>query len=114
MNVLAILLAAGFSRRFGAADKLLQPLPDGRVMAVAAAHNLLQALPRVVAVVREENEAIKAQLELAGVRVLTCQEHQREMADSMAAAVGYGSRIWTALSSRSATCLTSGPPRLPR
>ena len=49
-----ILLAAGFSRRFGAEDKLMQLLPDGRPLALAAAQNLLVALPRTIAVVRPE------------------------------------------------------------
>ena len=39
-----ILLAAGRSSRFGA-DKLLQPMPDGTRVAVAAARALVTALP---------------------------------------------------------------------
>ena len=56
--MIGILLAAGFSRRFGVADKLLQPLPDGRLIAMAAAENLIQAIPTCVAVVRAENKVL--------------------------------------------------------
>ena len=84
-----ILLAAGFSRRFGAEDKLMQLLPDGRPLALAAAQNLLAALPRTIAVVRPEATVLAALLAQAGAEVVTCAAHEVEMADSLAVAVRY-------------------------
>ena len=84
-----ILLAAGFSRRFGAEDKLMQLLPDGRPLALAAAQNLLAALPRTIAVVRPEATVLAALLAQAGAEVVTCAVHEVEMADSLAAGVRY-------------------------
>lgn len=86
-----ILLAAGFSRRFGGNNKLLHPLPDGRSIALAAAQNLVQALPTAVAIVRPENHELAEVLIAAGLQVFTCGEHEQEMADSLAAAVRYSS-----------------------
>ena len=82
-----ILLAAGFSRRFGAADKLLQLLPDGRQIALAAGQNLVRALPGSIAVVRPGAHLLKEMLEEAGLSVVRCAEHELEMADSLATAV---------------------------
>ena len=84
-----ILLAAGFSRRFGAEDKLMQLLPDGRPLALAAAQNLLAALPCTIAVVRPEAMLLAALLTEAGAEVVTCAVHEVEMADSLAAGVRY-------------------------
>ena len=47
----AILLAAGRSSRFGG-NKLLHPLADGTPVALAAARNLVAALPGALAVVK--------------------------------------------------------------
>jgi len=56
MRIVGILLAAGYSTRFGT-NKLLAPLPaggpeTGAPVAVAAARHLAEALPEPVAVVR--------------------------------------------------------------
>jgi molybdenum cofactor cytidylyltransferase len=82
---IGILLAAGFSRRFGTADKLLQPLPDGRPIALAAAHNLMQALPLSIAVVQPDNAQLASLLREAGLEVLSCASSG--MSDSLSAAV---------------------------
>lgn len=94
--MVGILLAAGFSRRFGSADKLLQPLPDGRPIALAAAEHLIQAIPNSVAVLRAENTALAPLLLNAGFKVIFCNENEMEMADSLAAAIRYSSSIETA------------------
>ena len=91
--MIGILLAAGFSRRFGTADKLLHRLPDGRPMALAAAQNLLQAIPTAIAVVRPENPVLGALLTDAGMEVVMCGEHERDMAASLAAAVRFAARF---------------------
>ena len=82
---IGILLAAGISRRFGAADKLLHSLPDGRPIALAAAYNLVQALPVSIAVVQPDNPQLAQLLHDAGLHVLPCAS--AGMADSLAAAV---------------------------
>jgi len=87
--MIGILLAAGFSRRFGAEDKLLQRLPDGRPVALAAAENMVKALPRTIAVLRPENKTLADLLQSAGLTIVFCGEHEQEMADSLAAAVRF-------------------------
>ncbi len=81
--VVGILLAAGFSRRFGQADKLMQPLHDGTPVAMASARNLLQALPRVVAVIRPENTVLHTALLSLGAHIAVCDADAPEMADSL-------------------------------
>lgn len=81
--VVGILLAAGFSRRFGQADKLMQPLHDDTPVAMVSAGHLLQALPQVVAVIRPEHVALKAALLSIGVQVAVCDAEAPEMADSL-------------------------------
>ena len=87
--MIGILLAAGFSRRFGAADKLLQPLPDGRLIAMTAAENLIQAIPTCVAVVRAENKVLAEILMRIGFKLVFCDESKPEMADSLATAIRF-------------------------
>lgn len=87
--MLGILLSAGHSRRFGTQDKLLQPLPDGTGLAAKALANLLAATPEVVAVTRPGSQVLQQQLAAAGARVLICEEHEQEMADSLAAAIRF-------------------------
>jgi molybdenum cofactor cytidylyltransferase len=77
-----VLLAAGAGRRFtqakaraqeraeGVVDKLMQPLPDGRPVALAALRTLLAALPRVVAVVRPGAHALADALRAEGAEVV--------------------------------------------
>ena len=87
--MIGILLAAGFSRRFGVADKLLQPLPDGRLIAMAAAENLIQAIPTCVAVVRAENKVLAQLLADKGFELVFCDDNKPEMADSLASAIRF-------------------------
>ena len=87
--MIGILLAAGFSSRFGAEDKLLQPLPDGRLIAVAAAEHLIQAIPSCVAVVRAENKVLAEMLISRGFKLVFCDESKSEMADSLATAIRF-------------------------
>lgn len=91
--MVGILLAAGFSRRFGTPDKLLQLLPDGRPIALAAAQALVAAIPISVAVVREENTALKTLLSAAGLTVITCPPDIQLMAESLSYAVRYASQL---------------------
>lgn len=83
---IGILLAAGRGRRFdpeGVQDKLLQTLPDGTAIAVAAAKHLLEVLPLVVAVVRSGNEVLAQQLRDIGCLVTLCARADEGMAASL-------------------------------
>jgi len=91
--MIGILLAAGFSRRFGASNKLLQPMADCRPIALAAAENLKQAIPTCIAVVRPENTALAALLQQAGLTVFACKETEQEMADSLSAAIRFSANF---------------------
>jgi len=85
--MVGILLAAGFSRRFGLENKLLQALPDGRFMAAAAAQNLISGLPTSVAVLRADNLQLAALLENIGFHIVFCDANATEMSDSLATAI---------------------------
>jgi molybdenum cofactor cytidylyltransferase len=82
-QVVGILLAAGFSRRFGQQDKLLHPLAKGSSVAETAAQALITALPRAVAVVREQNSVLQAALSAQDFLVTQCGADATEMADSL-------------------------------
>lgn len=81
-----ILLAAGRGLRFdpsGALDKLMQALANGDTVAVAAARNLLAALPTVLAVVRPGAGALAAQLRATGCEVTECAGADQGMGASL-------------------------------
>ncbi|MSQ20973.1 MAG: nucleotidyltransferase family protein [Betaproteobacteria bacterium] len=83
MQIVGVLLAAGFSRRYGA-NKLIQRLPDGSFVAVAAGRNLLAALPDSIAVVRPDVPELATALQAAGLRVVICENAQLGMGASLA------------------------------
>lgn len=89
--MIGILLAAGFSRRFGQSNKLLQTLPDGRQIGLAAAENLIQAVPLTIAVVRPDNKELAELLQNAGLEIVFC--HAQEMADSLSTAIRYSANF---------------------
>lgn len=91
--MVGILLAAGFSRRFGSADKLLQRLPDGRPIALASAENLIKSIPVSIVVLRPENKALAELMLNAGLRVVFCSENDEEMADSLATAIRFSASL---------------------
>lgn len=91
--MIGILLAAGFSRRFGASNKLMHALPDKTPMALAAAQNLITALPLSIAVVRAENTALADMLRQAGLHIALCTEDEQVMADSLATAIRYAANF---------------------
>lgn len=87
--MIGLLLAAGFSRRFGDANKLLQPLPNGQMVAYASAQKLIQALPNSIAVIRQGNDTLAKALTALGYCLIECDEHDLEMADSLSKAMRY-------------------------
>lgn len=86
-----ILLAAGFSRRFGT-NKLLHPLAGGVPIALAAARCLRIALPEVLAVVNPDDPRLAELLEQDGFPVTVCPQAQDGMGASLAWAVGHTAR----------------------
>ena len=89
--MVGILLAAGFSRRFGPSNKLLQPLPGGTLIAQTAAKKLIEVIPTSVAVVRSENKLLADLLQDAGLNVCFCSDSDTEMADSLSVAIRFAS-----------------------
>lgn len=94
--MVGILLAAGFSRRFGKLDKLNQALPSGERMVLASAKHLIQALPQSVAVVKHDDDALADDLQSLGFQVVLCAQHANSMAESLVTGV----RAASALSSQ--------------
>ena len=91
--MIGILLAAGFSRRFGSEDKLLQRLSDGRTIAEVAAQTLITALPTSVVAVRAENTQLGQALERLGFHVAYCHSQDKEMADSLVTALRLAAKL---------------------
>ena len=91
--MLGILLAAGFSQRFGSANKLLHCLPNGRPIAVESAKNLIESIPISIAVVRPKNKELAKLLMNAGLRIVFCREDDQEMADSLATAIYFSANF---------------------
>jgi molybdenum cofactor cytidylyltransferase len=94
MTPVGILLAAGRGRRFdpsGTRNKLLQPLagPGGEPVAVASARSLLAVLPRVIAVVRPDDDGVAEALRALGCDVTVCPDADQGMGASLAHAVRY-------------------------
>jgi molybdenum cofactor cytidylyltransferase len=94
-----LLLAAGRGKRFGA-DKLMQPLADGRPVALAAAQTLITELPGAIAVCRPQQRLLIEQLIELGFKVETCDQADLGMGYSLATAVaacGAGDDLLVAL-----------------
>ncbi|MGK5022891.1 nucleotidyltransferase family protein [Janthinobacterium sp. LB2P10] len=94
MSTVGILLAAGRGRRFdpsGVQNKLLQPLKEGPhaglPVVVAAARNMLAALPRVLAVVRADDAQVARALGALGCEVRVCHDADTGMAASLTCAI---------------------------
>ena len=90
-NIRGILLAAGYSRRFGS-NKLLKALPAGSTragmpIALAAAHHLLEILPDSIAVVRPRAHALGKLLRDAGCNTVVCKNASEGMGTSLATGV---------------------------
>jgi molybdenum cofactor cytidylyltransferase len=90
-RIRGILLAAGYSRRFGS-NKLLQALPAGSPqagvpIALASARHLLEILPDSIAVVRPRAQKLAALLRDAGCNTVVCKNAAEGMGTSLAAGV---------------------------
>lgn len=81
-----LLLAGGAAQRFGG-PKLLSLLPSGQSVAQSAAHNLMQGLGQVLAVVRPGDDLLAAQLRGVGCEVLCTPRCIEGLGASLAAGV---------------------------
>jgi molybdenum cofactor cytidylyltransferase len=98
-GIVGILLAAGVGQRFDASGrrlKLLEAAPMGRhqgaPIALAAARNLLDALPTVYAVVRPAHDdprqlRLHSLLAEAGCRLVVCENANEGMGSSLACGI---------------------------
>jgi molybdenum cofactor cytidylyltransferase len=91
MSIRGILLAAGYSTRFGS-NKLLHALPAGAPdagtpIAIAAARHLLEVLPESIAVVRPRARKLGRLLRDAGCSTVVCKNAGEGMGTSLAAGV---------------------------
>src|ERR1700704_3548344 len=90
-NIRGILLAAGYSTRFGS-NKLLHPLPAGSPdagtpIALAAARHFIDAMPESVAVIRPRAQKLGKLLRDAGCNTVVCKNAAEGMGTSLAAGV---------------------------
>lgn len=89
-HCVGILLGAGHGRRYAAVapghDKLMEVLDDGTPVALASARALRQATARTIAVLRRDQDALRALLIAAGCEVVTVAANADGMGDSLATA----------------------------
>jgi len=90
-GIRGILLAAGYSKRFGS-NKLLQALPEGvpeagTPIGLAAARHFIEALPETVAVVGPRAQKLGKLLRDAGCTTVVCKNAGEGMGTSLAAGV---------------------------
>lgn len=85
-EIQGILLAAGASQRFGC-HKLLHPLPSGELMGIAAARNLITALPNSLAIVRPDDCPLAGQFKALGLTVVENSQAELGMGQSLATGV---------------------------
>ncbi len=81
-----MLLAAGDSSRFGS-NKLIHPLPDGTPVALAAAGNLLAAVPQSIAIIRQGQQQLGDGLSALGLQVVENPLADQGMGSSLAAGI---------------------------
>ena len=85
-NIVGVLLAAGRGERFGD-HKLLARLPNGTTIGVAAARNLIDALPDCIAVLRPGDEILATLLAAEGLRIVVNPNADSGMGTSLARGV---------------------------
>lgn len=92
-GIVGILLAAGFSRRFGQQDKLTHVLANGDAIAVSAAKHLIEAIPTSIAVVRHTSMALADTLTSMGYQLVFCEDQEQVMADSFTKGIRFASQL---------------------
>lgn len=81
--ITGILLAAGASSRYGS-DKLMQPMTDGKPLAVHACQNLAAGCDKVIAVLRPGSLDLAELLRKAGSEPVFCPDAAQGMGHSLA------------------------------
>jgi molybdenum cofactor cytidylyltransferase len=86
----AILLAAGYGRRFGS-DKRRHALPDGTPLLISSLRLYARAFPQLIVVLRPEDQAlakaVMADNAAGNVRVVPCPDARYGMGHSLACGV---------------------------
>lgn len=110
-DITGVLLAAGFSSRFGA-NKLLVEIDDQPLIAHSAA--ALSPCDRVIAVVRADDEVMQSELHSLGVDCVVNPQPERGMGYSIACAVNATSQSkgWCLLPADMPYVITSTTSRL--
>lgn len=91
MHCTGILLAAGRGRRYdptGVENKLLQRCANGDVLVLRAARQLVQVLPKTLAVVHSDAHDLRALFEANGLITTACPDAANGMGHSLAHAIG--------------------------
>ena len=91
-KIVGVLLAAGRGERFGD-HKLLVRLPNGTAIGVAAARNLIDALPDCVAVLRPGDEILASLLAAEGLRIVVNPKADDGMGTSLACGVAAAAEV---------------------
>lgn len=86
ITITGILLAAGYSRRFGS-NKLLHPLANQAPMALVAARHLKAAVDKLLIVTRPASETLIELLQREQFSVVTCEEAATGMGASLACGI---------------------------
>jgi molybdenum cofactor cytidylyltransferase len=85
-SIQGILLAAGAGERFGG-HKLLHPLSGGELIGIAAARNLINSLPKTLAVIRQGDDQLAEQFEALGLQVVENRQAELGMGESLSAGI---------------------------
>ena len=85
-KIVGVLLAAGFSNRFGG-DKLNVRLPNGELVAVQSCKHLLAGVDHVLAVLRPGSEKLEDELSALGVAIHHCDKAYLGMGASLSCAI---------------------------
>ena len=104
-RVAAVLLAAGHSRRMGAANKLLLPIAGVAMVRRAAEALLASKVGEVVAVLGHESEAVAAALEDLALRTVLNPDHGSGQMTSVRAGIAALSDPWSGV----LVCLADQP-----
>jgi len=88
----AVVLAAGFSRRFGS-NKLMHPLSDGRSILWHSLQPYINAGCDLACVTRPDSAEVISLLKSLGIKTLSCDQAEQGMSASIAVAAQYAQSL---------------------